>query len=81
MICAVAVAEVSDTEPPLGAKVTVRVAVPVVEFFVQVGNVPNAEYPVPVVVVQQAVNVILPLGVKAVPAAYEVVPFHHLLKV
>jgi hypothetical protein len=43
VICAVAVAEVGETDPPLGAKVTVRVAVPVVAFLVAVGNVPSAE--------------------------------------
>lgn len=39
---AVAVADVGETEPPFGAYVTVLVAVPVVAFLVQVGNVPNA---------------------------------------
>jgi hypothetical protein len=55
------------------------VAVAVVLFFVAVGKAPSCEYAVVVVVFQQAVKVIFDPGVNAVPPAYDVVPFHHLL--
>jgi hypothetical protein len=58
------VAELGDTVPPVpGLNVTVYVAVEVTLFRVAVGNVPNCEYELPVVVVQHAVNVVLPDGV------------------
>lgn len=73
--------DVGDTVPPFALKVIVRVAVEVEPVLVPlVGIVPNVVVVVTVLCAQHAVKVTFPLGVKE-PAAYDVVPFHHLLNV